>query len=84
MSILFFGLNVDNKESISSIKGSILPKILKVPSISFLLYILYNYEIFVHPERRELENALLVPAIRLQMELKLIASAPYNIIYLDG
>src|SRR5919107_871818 len=39
-SILFAGLNFNSNESSSSIKGSILPKILKGPSISFLLYML--------------------------------------------
>ena len=42
ISIVFLGLNVDNSESNSSISGSIFPKILKVPFISFLLYILVN------------------------------------------
>ncbi|MDQ6724048.1 MAG: nuclease, partial [Thermoproteota archaeon] len=43
-----------------------------------------NYEVFVHPEKHDLENALLARAIMLQMEIKLAASAPYNVIYMDG
>lgn len=43
-----------------------------------------NYDVFVYPEKHDLENALLARAIMLQMEIKLAANAPYNIIYMDG
>jgi NurA domain len=43
-----------------------------------------NYKVFVYPEKHDLENALLARAIMLQMEIKLAASAPYDIVYMDG
>jgi hypothetical protein len=43
-----------------------------------------TYDIFVYPERHDAENAILARAIMLQMEIKLAASAPYDVIYMDG
>ncbi|MER5175562.1 MAG: DNA double-strand break repair nuclease NurA [Candidatus Nitrosocosmicus sp.] len=45
---------------------------------------LANYDVFVYPEKHNAENEILARAIMLQMEIKLAASAPYDIIYMDG
>ncbi len=43
-----------------------------------------NYDVFVYPEKHDAENAILARAIMLQMEIRLAASSPYDIIYMDG
>ncbi len=43
-----------------------------------------NYEVFVYPEKHDVENAILARAIMLQMEIKLAGNALYDIIYMDG
>ncbi len=43
-----------------------------------------TYDVFVYPEKHDAENAILARAIMLQMEIKLAASASYDVIYMDG
>ncbi|MGB5090886.1 MAG: DNA double-strand break repair nuclease NurA [Nitrososphaeraceae archaeon] len=43
-----------------------------------------NHDVFVYPEKHNPENMISARAIMLEMEIKLAASAPYDIVYLDG
>lgn len=43
-----------------------------------------NHDVFVYPEKHNPENMISARAIMLEMEIKLAANAPYDIVYLDG
>ena len=53
-------------------------------SSSSLLPTADNYDVFVYPEKHDGENAILARAIMLQMEIKMAASSPYDVTYMDG
>jgi len=42
-----------------------------------------NFEAFVYPEKHDAEKAILARAIMLQMEIKMAASSPYDVTYMD-
>lgn len=43
-----------------------------------------NHDVFVYPEKHNPENMISARAIMVEMEIKLAANAPYDIVYLDG
>jgi hypothetical protein len=43
-----------------------------------------NHDVFVYPEKHNPENMISARAIMIEMEIKLAANAPYDIVYLDG
>jgi hypothetical protein len=43
-----------------------------------------NHDVFVYPEKHNPENMISARAIMVEMENKLAANAPYDILYLDG
>jgi hypothetical protein len=43
-----------------------------------------NHDVFVNPEKHNPENMIAARAIMIEMEIKLAANAPYDIVYLDG
>ena len=43
-----------------------------------------NHDVFVYPEKHNPENMISARAIMLEMEIKLAANAPYDLVYLDG
>jgi len=43
-----------------------------------------NHDVFVYPEKHNPENMISARAIMLEMEIKLAANAPYDVVYLDG
>ena len=46
--------------------------------------ITHNHDVFVNPEKHNPENTIAARAIMVEMEIKLAASAQYDIVYLDG
>ena len=46
--------------------------------------IAHNHDVFVNPEKHNPENMIAARAIMVEMEIKLAASAQYEIVYLDG
>jgi len=43
-----------------------------------------SHDVFVNPEKHNPENMIAARAIMVEMEIKLAANAPYDIVYLDG
>lgn len=43
-----------------------------------------SHDVFVYPEKHNPENMISARAIMVEMEIKLAANAPYDIVYLDG
>ena len=43
-----------------------------------------THDVFVNPEKHNPENMIAARAIMVEMEIKLAANAPYEIVYLDG
>lgn len=46
--------------------------------------IMPSHDVFVNPEKHNPENMIAARAIMVEMEIKLAANAPYDIVYLDG
>ena len=46
--------------------------------------IIPSHDVFVNPEKHNPENMIAARAIMVEMEIKLAANAPYDIVYLDG
>jgi hypothetical protein len=46
--------------------------------------IMPSHDVFVNPEKHNPENMISARAIMVEMEIKLAANAPYDIVYLDG
>lgn len=46
--------------------------------------IIPSHDVFVNPEKHNPENMIAARAIMVEMEIKLAANAPYEIVYLDG
>ena len=44
----------------------------------------HNHDVFVNPEKHNPENMIAARAIMVEMEIRLAASAQYEIVYLDG
>ena len=43
-----------------------------------------NHKVFIHPERHDPENMIAARGLMIEMEINLAASAPYDLIFLDG